>query len=66
MWTPITIGTGDEAPQFTVPALDGKTQLSLNSYRGKVVYLDFWASCCPPCLTKSTRHEASQHAFTRI
>ena len=45
------LGDGQKAPEFKAPALDGGKSLSLAAYRGKVVYLDFWASWCPPCLT---------------
>ena len=39
---------GKVAPDFLLPDLNDK-QLRLSDYRGKVVFLNFWATWCKPC-----------------
>ena len=43
------VAEGDMAPDFTLPVLDGESNRSLSDSHGKVRYIDFWASWCPPC-----------------
>jgi cytochrome c biogenesis protein CcmG, thiol:disulfide interchange protein DsbE len=38
----------DEPPTFNLPT-QNERMISLDSLKGEVVYLDFWASWCKPC-----------------
>ncbi|WP_243890163.1 TlpA family protein disulfide reductase [Shewanella algae] len=38
-----------QSPLALALSRDDGTQVSLNDYKGKVIYLDFWASWCAPC-----------------
>jgi peroxiredoxin len=47
------------APDITVQDYTGHMR-KLSSYRGKVVFLNFWATWCPPCLDEVPSIEALQ------
>lgn len=53
---------GNPAPEFTLPDLTGQ-QVSLHNYRGKVVFLNFWATWCIPCREEMPAMERLHQAF---
>ena len=48
--TTVVVGPeiGDQAPDFTLPTVDGK-QATLSQFRGTAVMLNFWDTTCPAC-----------------
>jgi peroxiredoxin len=62
-WPAWSLQPGDPAPDFTAPRLDRAGQVKLSNYRGKVVYLDFWASWCGPCLVSLPQLEKMRSDF---
>ena len=42
------VGERVRAPDFTLPDLEGN-EISLRDFKGKVIFLHFWATWCPPC-----------------
>jgi thiol-disulfide isomerase/thioredoxin len=49
--------TGIDPVDFTLPMLDG-TNFTLSQHKGKVVFLNFWATWCGPCRAEMPSMEA--------
>jgi peroxiredoxin len=53
---------GKPAPAFSLRDISGKTA-TLEDFKGKVVYMDVWATWCAPCLLQIKKSETLKKHF---
>ena len=53
---------GERAPDFTLKDLNGK-DVTLSSFKGKPVFLNFWASWCPFCKKERKELDALYNVY---
>lgn len=56
------VKAGDIAPDFQLQTLDGEP-VQLSDYKGKGVFLNFWATYCPPCKDEMPYMDNQYKAF---
>jgi peroxiredoxin len=56
------VSIGKLAPDITATGVDGKS-FKLSDYRGKVVFLVFWATWCGPCMANVPHERAIANKF---
>lgn len=61
---PKGIKKGHVPPNLTLKDLNGNP-VSLSDYRGKTVYLNFWATWCPPCRAEMPHMEQFYNDFKK-
>src|SRR6266436_2137294 len=59
-----TVAAGRMAADFKLPDLNGST-ISLSSLRGKVVFLNVWATWCAPCREEMPSIESLYKEFSK-
>ncbi len=60
----LALSPGKPAPTFTATTLDGK-EISLADLKGKIVYIDVWATWCGPCKAEIPASKDLQKVFEK-
>ena len=58
----VRIRPGKPAPDFTLSDTAGR-EIALSDFKGKVVYIDFWGTWCPPCREAIPSHVKLRQQF---
>lgn len=60
--TPDVLKVGEKAPDFTLETLSGES-VTLSELKGQKVFINFWATWCPPCKEEMPEMEKFQQAY---
>lgn len=60
----LTVAPGKPIPEFEGNTRDGK-KMSINDFKGKIVYIDIWATWCAPCIAEIPASKKLQQEFSK-
>jgi thiol-disulfide isomerase/thioredoxin len=58
----LKFGKGDKAIDFTATDINGNA-INLSSLKGKVIYIDLWATWCGPCMQEMPHYETLKEKY---
>jgi cytochrome c biogenesis protein CcmG/thiol:disulfide interchange protein DsbE len=59
----VVVAPGAEAPEFSLPLLDGEGEISSSGLEGRIIVLNFWGSFCPPCRDEAPILDRAHHEY---